>query len=91
MERQRASRHAQKLTNSVILQRRQLRCVLVVLDSIARHGFSLTRSLEFGAQWDAVVVAGPCGPLCRADLAISPYLGLPAFVSSLCMMVLLLS
>ena len=48
-----------------------------VLDGIARHGPSATRSLELAAQWSAVGIAGPCGPLCRADLAISPGMGLP--------------
>ena len=32
-----------------------------------------------GAQWEAIVSAGPCGPLCSANLAISPAVGLPFF------------
>ena len=40
-----------------ILQKRRLRCVLVALDGVVKHGFSLARSLELGAQWDAVVGA----------------------------------
>ena len=65
--------------SGVIKQRRGLRCVLAILDSIARHGPSHTRSLEVAAQWNAVVIAGPCGPLCQAELAISPGMGLPVF------------
>ena len=30
-------------------------------------------------QWDAIVSAGPCGPLCSANLAISPAVGLSSF------------
>ena len=65
--------------SGVTMQRRGLGCVLPVLDSIARHGPSHTRSLELAAQWNAVGSAGPCGPLSRADLAISPGMGLPVF------------
>ena len=54
-------------------------CVVTVLDGIAWHGPSATRSLEIAAQWNAVGIAGPCVPLCRADLAISPGMGLPVF------------
>ena len=64
-------------TSGLVVQRRRLRCVLVALDGVARHGISLARSLELGAQWDAVVRAGPCGPLCWSDVAISPDIGLP--------------
>lgn len=42
-------------TASLVLQRRRLKCVLVVLDGVARHGISLARSLELGAPWGAVV------------------------------------
>ena len=50
--------------SGIIMQRRKLRCVLTVLDGIARHGPSRTRSLELAVQWNAVSSAGPCGPLC---------------------------
>ena len=60
----------------VILLRRRLGCVLSVLDGISRHGLTLSRCLELGAQWDAVVAAGPCGPLGSADLSISSAVGL---------------
>ena len=65
--------------SGIILQRCRLRCVLSVMDSIARHDFSVSRSLELGVQWDVFVAACPCAPLCRADLAISLDLGLPVF------------
>ena len=65
----------------VFLLRRRLGCVLSVLEGISRHGFSLSRSLELGAQWVAVVAAGPCGPLGSADLSISPAGGLLIFGS----------
>ena len=45
--------------SGITLHKSRLRCVMSVLDSIARHGFSLARSLELGAQWNAVVIAGP--------------------------------
>ena len=35
--------------------------------------------MEVGAQWAAVVSAGPCGPLCSANLAVSPAVGLSSF------------
>ena len=35
--------------------------------------------MELGAQWRAVLAAGPQGPLCRVDLAIDPHMGLPVF------------
>ena len=38
-----------------ILLRRRLGCVLSVLDGISRHGLTISRCLELGAQWDAVV------------------------------------
>ena len=52
---------------------------MTVLDSIARHGPSATRSLELAAQWNAVGIAAHSGPLCWADLAISPGMCLPVF------------
>ena len=63
----------------VIVLRRRLRCVLSVLDGIYRGGLTLSRDLELSAQWDAVVSAGPCGPLCRAYLDVSPAVGLSSF------------
>ena len=63
----------------LISERHTLQCVLEVLDGIARHGISLPRSLEQGAQWRAVLPGGPQCLLCRADLAIDPDLGLPVF------------
>ena len=63
----------------VIILRRRLGCVLSVLDGIYRNGLTLSRDLELSAQWDAVVSAGPCGPLCRANLAVSPAVGLSSF------------
>ena len=65
--------------SGVIMQRRGLRCVLAILDSTVRHGPSHTSSPELAAQWNAVGGAGPCGPLCWADLAIPPGMGLPVF------------
>ena len=62
-----------------IILRRRLGCVLSVLDGIYRNGLTLSRDLELSAQWNAVVSAGPCGPLCRANLAISPAVGLSSF------------
>ena len=59
--------------------RRQLRSVLQVLDGFARNRFSLSRSLELGAQLGVVLASCPQGPLCRAGLAICPALGLPVF------------
>ena len=47
-----------------------------MLDGIARHGISLPRSLELGAQWRAVLAAGPQCPLCRTDSALDPVMGL---------------
>ena len=48
----------------MIILRRQLRFVLQVLDGNARNGFSLSRSLELGAQLGPVlaslVLRGPC-------------------------------
>ena len=66
-------------TSGLVVQRRKLRCVLVALDGVARHGISLARSLELGAQWDAVVRAGSCGPFCWGDVAISPDFGLSVY------------
>ena len=56
--------------------RRRLGCALSVLDGTFRNGLTLSRDLELGAQWDAIVSAGPCGLLCSANLAISPAVGL---------------
>ena len=47
----------------VIIIRRRLGCVLSVLNGIFRNGLTLSRDLELGAQCDAFVSAGPCGPL----------------------------
>ena len=63
----------------VIILRRRLGCVLSVFDGIFRNGLTFSRDLELSAQWDAVVSAGPCGPLCRANLAVSPAVGLSFF------------
>ena len=63
----------------VIILRRGLACVLSVLDGISRHGLTPSRDLELGVQWDAIVAAGPCGPLSSANLVISPAVGLPFF------------
>ena len=63
----------------VIILRRRLGCVLSVLDGIFRNGLTLSRDLELGAQWGAIVSAGPCGPLCSANLAVSPAVGLSSF------------
>ena len=41
-----------------MLPRRRPGCVLSVLDGISRHGLTLSRDLELGVQWDAVVAAG---------------------------------
>ena len=59
------------LSPRVIILRRWLGCVPSVL--------TLSRDLELGVQLDAVVAAGPCGPLSSANLAISPAVGLPFF------------
>ena len=50
-----------------------------MLDGIARNGISLSRGHELGAQWGALLGAGPQSPLCRADLAVDPDMGLPVF------------
>ena len=63
----------------VIILRRRLGCVLSALDGIFRNGLTLSRDLELGAHWDAIVSAGPCGPLCSAKLAVSPAIGLSSF------------
>ena len=63
----------------VIVLRRRLGCVPSVLGGIYRNGLTLSRDLELSAQWDAVVSAGPCGPLCRANLDVSPAVGLSSF------------
>ena len=63
----------------VIILRRRLGCVLSVLDGIFRGGLTLSRDLELAAQWGAVVSAGPCRPLCRANLDVSPAVGLSFF------------
>ena len=39
----------------------------------------MSRDLELTAQWDAIVSAGPCGPLCSANLAVSLAVGLSSF------------
>ena len=44
-----------------------------------KNGLTLSRDLELSAQWAAVVSAGPCGPLCSANLAVSPAVGLSSF------------
>ena len=49
------------------------------LDGISGHGLALSRDMEVGVQCDAIVAAGPCGPLSSANLAISPAVGLPFF------------
>ena len=63
----------------IIVLRRRLGCVLSVLDGIFRNGLALSRDLELSAQWGAVVSAGLCGPLCGANLAVSPAVGLSSF------------
>ena len=63
----------------VIVLRRRLGCVLSVLGGIPRCGLTLSRDLELGVQWDAIVAAGPCGPLGSANIVISPAVGLPFF------------
>ena len=63
----------------VIILRRRLGCVLSVLDGIFGNGLTLSRDLELGAQCGAVVSAGPCGPLCSANLAVSLAIGLSSF------------
>ena len=63
----------------VVILRRRLGCVPSVLDGIFRNGFTSSRDLELVAQWGAVVSAGPCGPLCSANLAVSPAVGLSLF------------
>ena len=71
--------HKDASVTGIILQSCRLKCVLSVLDGAAGHGLSDSRSLELGVQWRAVVAAGPCGPLCGADLAISPNISLSVF------------
>ena len=71
--------HKVRSVAGLITQRRRLRSVLEVLDGIARNGMSLSRSLELEAQWGAVLAVGPQDPLCRADLAIDPDMGLLVF------------
>ena len=39
----------------------------------------MSRDLELSAQWNAIVSAGPCGPLCDANLDVSPAIGLLSF------------
>ena len=63
----------------VIILRRRLGCVLSVLDGISMYGLTVSRDSELCVQWDAIVSAGPCGPLCSANLAIFPAVGLPLF------------
>ena len=63
----------------VIVLRRRLGCVISVLDGIFWNGLTLSRDLELTAQWDAIVSAGPCGPLCGANFAVSPGVGLSSF------------
>ena len=46
----------------------------------------MPRDLELGAQWDAIVSAGPCGPLCSANLAVSPAVGLSSFGDHVCVL-----
>ena len=60
----------------VIILCRRLGCVLSVLDGIFRDCLALSRDLELSAQWGTIVSAGPCGPLCGANLAVSPADGL---------------
>ena len=48
-----------------------LGCVLSVLDGISRHGLTVSR----GFHWDAVVAAGPCGPLGSTNLSAFPAIG----------------
>ena len=55
-------------------QKHRLKSVLELLDCIARDGISFSCILELGAQWGAVVA-----PLCMADLATDPDMGLPVF------------
>ena len=62
--------------SGIILQRRRLVCVLSVLDGITGNGFSISRSLEFGDQWEAVV----CG-LCKS-LVLALRLNMTALVPS---------
>ena len=59
----------------VTILRRRLGCVLSVLDGIFRNGLTLSRDLG-----GAIVSAGPCGPLCGANLAVSPAVGLSFLV-----------
>ena len=64
-----------------------------VLDGISRNGLTLSRDLELGAQWDAIVSAGPCGSLCSATRVISMLLVFRFLVIMFvfCMMLLLIS
>ena len=63
----------------VIVLWRRLGCVPSVLDGISGYGLTLSRDLELGVQWDAIVTAGLCGSLSSANFAISPVVGLPFF------------
>ena len=65
--------------SQIIVLRRRLGCVLSALDGMSGHGLTLSRSVELGAQWAAVVAAGPCGPLCSADLSFYPAVGPSSF------------
>ena len=59
--------------SQVILLQRGLGCVLSEKDGISMHGLTLSRSLELGAQWGAVLAADPVVPL-AALISLSPLL-----------------
>ena len=50
--------------------RRRLKAVMGVLDAMIRSGVSFARSVELTAQWDKILVVGPCYLVTNDDLGV---------------------
>ena len=59
--------------------RRRFKAVMDLLDSMIRHGVSLSRSVELTAQWDRILALGPMYPVTLDDLSVGRALDIGAF------------
>ena len=64
--------------------RRRFKAVMDVLDAMIRCGISLSRSVEFSAQWDRILAIGPLYPVTLDDLSVIQGVGLGDFYHAFC-------
>ena len=64
--------------------RRWFKAVMDVLDAMIRYGISLSRSVEFSAQWDKMWAFGPLYPVTLDDLSLIQGEGLGDFYLAVC-------